>query len=162
VIFPYYFNHFCSTHLKFFIFNKGLFGDGGFFPDIGSCTCDVIALVKSVALMFDLMLYYLYVNFFSFVKDLIYQSNDNFLFRAMEKIVHIHVFSPNLLFHLKISTMSIMVNDFHIKPFRRLILFYLMQGFQLSIYEHLNPTEDADLGISVSSVDHVVHKSLMS
>jgi hypothetical protein len=55
-----------------------------------------------------------------------------------------------------------MVNDFHIKPFRKLILFYLLQGFQLPIREHPNPTEDADLGISVAIVDHVVQKSLMS
>jgi hypothetical protein len=84
------------------------------------------------------------------------------LFRAMKKIVHIHIFSPDLLFHLKISTMSIMVNDFHIKAIRKLILFYLMQGFQSPIDEHPNPTEDADLGISVVIVDHVIQKSLMS
>ena len=84
------------------------------------------------------------------------------LFRAKEKIVHIRIFRPNLLFRLNISTMSIMINDFHIKPIRKLILFYLMQGFQSPIDEHPNPTEDADLGISVAIVDHVVQKSLMA
>jgi hypothetical protein len=55
-----------------------------------------------------------------------------------------------------------MINDFHIKPIRKLILSYLMQAFQSPIDEHPNPTEDADLGISVVIVDHVIQKSLMS
>jgi hypothetical protein len=37
-----------------------------------------------------------------------------------------------------------------------------MQEFQAPIDEHPNPTEDPDLGISVTIVDHVVQKSLMS
>jgi hypothetical protein len=45
-----------------------------------------------------------------------------------------------------------MVNNFHIKSIRRLILFYLMQGSQSPIDEHPSPTEDADLGISVAIV----------
>jgi len=45
-----------------------------------------------------------------------------------------------------------MVNNFHIKSIRKLILFYLMQGSQSPIDEHPSPTEDADLGISVAIV----------
>jgi hypothetical protein len=40
---------------QFFIFHKGLFGDG-FFQELVPAP-DLIALVKSVALMFDLLVY---------------------------------------------------------------------------------------------------------